>query len=85
MKDVAIATFPNEIEARLSAQRLAAAGIRCVLVPLGGGLGVFGTATMLAHELRVLTGDVAQARRVLTERAGRDTRSRRRYRKHTTA
>jgi len=83
MKDIAIATFPNEVEARLCAQRLAAAGIRSVLVPLGGGPGVFGTATMLTHEVRVLAGDVEQARRLLREHAGAGTRPRRRYRKHT--
>jgi hypothetical protein len=73
-----VATVPNDIAARLSAQCLAAAGIRCVLVPLGGGLGVVGTATMLIHELRVLARDAPRARRLLT--AG--TRPRRRYGQH---
>ena len=47
MREIAVATFPNELEARLAAQRLEAAGIRSVLVPLGGGPGIWGTATML--------------------------------------
>ena len=84
MDDVAIATFPNEIEAQLCAQRLAEAGIRSVLVPLGGGPGVFGTATMLPHEVRVLAEEAGRARRLLDERLGEERRPRRRYRKHTT-
>jgi hypothetical protein len=49
-----------------------------VLVPLGGGLGVVGTATILIYDLRVLGRDAPRARGLLT--AG--TRPRRRYRQH---
>ena len=82
MNAVAVASFPNEIEARLGAQRLAAAGIRCVVVPLSYGPGVWGTSAMLLHELRVLESEVDQARQVLQEPAETATQRRRRFRRH---
>ncbi len=83
MKDAAVATFATEAEAQLGAQRLAAVGIRSVLVPLGGGAGVFGATAMLPHELRVLAVDAARARAVLQERPTRQAPPQRRYRKRS--
>ena len=80
-RDVAVASFPNEPLARLAAARLADAVIRSVLVPQGGGPGVFGTATLLPHELRTLTGDAERARHLLDEPPDQPSAPRRRYRK----
>ena len=82
MQEITVATFPNEIAAQLAAQQLAAVDIRSVLVPLGGGAGIWGTATMLPHALRVLEGDAERARRVLADDADERARPRPRYRRH---
>ena len=82
VKDVVIATFPNELEARMSAQRLEAAGIRSVLVARGYGPGVWGTSAMLPHELRVLEVDLARAQQVVQDQPATAPPRRRRFRKH---
>ena len=84
MKDVAVGQFPNEMDARMAAQRLEAAGIRTVLVPLGYGPAVLGTAAMLPHELRVLESEVDRAREVLQDEPAGRRSHRRRARKRTT-
>ena len=66
----------------MAAQRLEAAGIRSVLVPLGYGPGVWGTSAMLPHELRVLERDVGRAQQALEEYPRTAPPRRRRYRKH---
>ena len=83
VKDVVVATFPNELEARMSAQRLEAAGIRSVLVALSYEPGVWGTSAMLPHELRVLEVDLARAQQVLQDQPATAPPRRRRLRKHT--
>ncbi len=80
-----MATFATEADARLWAECLAAAGVPSVLVPLGGGPGVFGTTAMLPHALRVLEADAARARAVLQEHHAEQTVPRRRYRKRNGA
>ena len=82
MKDIAVATFPNDLEARMGAQRLQAAGIPFVLVALGYGPGVWGTSAMLPHELRVLELDLARAQQVLQDQPATAPPRRRRFRKH---
>ena len=82
MKDIAIASFATEMEGRLAAQRLEAAGIRSVLVALGYGPAVLGTAAILPHELRVLESEVDRARQLLHNHARPPAPRRRRFRPH---
>lgn len=85
MKDIAIASFATEMDGRLAAQRLEAAGIRSVLVALSYGPGVWGTAAMLPHELRVLESEMDQARQLLHDHARPAARRRGRFRPHRSA
>lgn len=51
---VYLATAPNEPLTRMWADVLAEAGIRAVLKPVGPGIGAWGSAFSLEHELFVL-------------------------------
>ena len=64
---VAVATAPNEIMARLWADSLREAGIRVLVRTIGPGIGAWGSAAMLEHDLSVLEPDAARAREVLAE------------------
>jgi len=64
---VSVATAPNETMAGLWADSLRAAGIRVLVRPLGPGIGAWGSAYMLEHDLSVLAPDADRARELLAE------------------
>lgn len=64
---VYLATVPNEPLARMWADVLEEAGIRTMVKNLGGGIGGWGSATMLEHELFVLRSRLADAERIVRE------------------
>ena len=63
-KTVALASFPNEMEASLVVQRLEAAGIPAYVKPLGGGYGILGVNPFMPHRVFVPIEMVEQARSV---------------------
>jgi len=62
---VYLATAPNEPLARMWAEVLAEAGIRAMLKAAGPGLGAWGSAFSLEHELFVLGSRRAEAAAIL--------------------
>ncbi len=62
---VYLATVPNEPLARMWAEVLEDAGIRTMVKSLGGGIGAWGSAATLEHELYVLRSRLPEARQVL--------------------
>lgn len=62
---VYLATAPNEPLARMWADVLAEAGIRAMLKAAGPGLGAWGSAFSLEHELFVLRSRHAEAAAIL--------------------
>jgi len=64
-KQVQLTVFDNEPEARMAEQRLFQEGIPCVMKPLGGGPGLWGTAYNLPHGVYVFEEDVRRARELL--------------------
>lgn len=58
---VYLASAPNEPLARMWADVLEEAGIRAVLKPVGPGIGAWGSAFSLEHELFVLRSRRAEA------------------------
>ncbi len=57
--------YDNEPTARMAEQRLNLEGIPCMVKPLGGGPGLWGTAYNLSHDLLVYEGDEMRAREIL--------------------
>ncbi len=64
---VSVGTAPNEPIARLWAESLQAAGIRVLVRATGPGIGAWGSAAMLEHDLSVLAPDAERARELLAE------------------
>ncbi|MBI2873100.1 MAG: DUF2007 domain-containing protein [Chloroflexi bacterium] len=64
-KEVRIATYPNEMEARLWAQRLEEHGIPSVVRPLGAGYGALGAFSFIHHGLYVLEERAEEASRIV--------------------
>ena len=64
---VSVATAPNEIVARLWADALREAGIRVLVRTIGPGIGAWGSAAMLEHDLSVLASDAERAGALLAE------------------
>ena len=64
IRDVAIATFDTETEARMLAELLAGEGIPTVLIALGAA-GAYATPVPYPHQLRVRADDEQQARELL--------------------
>ena len=64
---VSVATAPNEPIASLWAESLRAAGIRVLVRTAGPGIGAWGSAAMLEHDLSVLAPDADRARELLAE------------------
>ena len=62
---VYLATAPNEPVARMWADLLAGAGIRSLVKAVGPGIGAWGSAATLEHELYVLRSRLAEARALL--------------------
>ena len=62
---VYLATAPNEPLARMWADLLAGAGIRALVKAVGPGIGAWGSAATLEHELYVLRSRLDDARALL--------------------
>lgn len=64
---VSIATAPNEPMARLWADALREDGIRVLVRTIGPGIGAWGSAWSLEHDLSVLAPDADRARQLLDD------------------
>ena len=65
MKEALVGTYPNEMEARLLADRLQEEGIRSVIKPRGAGHALgYGAHSFAPHSLYVLEDDLDRARSV---------------------
>lgn len=65
MKEALVHTYPNEMEARLLADRLQEEGIRSVIKPRGAGYALgYGAHSFVPHSLYVLERDLERARSV---------------------
>ena len=65
MKEALVRTYPNEMEARLLADRLQEEGIRSVIKPRGAGYALgYGAHSFTPHSLYVLEPDLERARSV---------------------
>lgn len=65
MKEALVRTYPNEMEARLLADRLQEEGIRSVIKPRGAGYALgYGAHSFTPHSLYVLEDDLERARSV---------------------
>ena len=62
---VFLATAPNEPLARMWADLLAGAGIRALVKVGGPGVGAWGSAATLEHELYVLQSRLTEARAIV--------------------
>ena len=62
---VFLATAPNEPLARMWADLLAGAGIRALVKVGGPGVGAWGSAATLEHELYVLQSRLTEARGIV--------------------
>jgi hypothetical protein len=67
-KVVPLVTLPNEIEARLLAQRLDEEGIPSVIKPLGGGYGVLGVTQFISHRVYVPQEHLSRAKEIAEAR-----------------
>ncbi|HEX5418291.1 MAG TPA: hypothetical protein VFZ25_21760 [Chloroflexota bacterium] len=65
MREITIATFPNQIDAEMWAEVLRDEGIPSVLVPLNPGAGGWGTSLTGPYALRVRIPDCPRAREIL--------------------
>ena len=64
-KVVALATFPNEMEAQMAAQILEENGIPAAIQPLGGGYGALGVVPFMHHRVFVPEDDLARAKELM--------------------
>ena len=64
MPEVLIATYPNEMEARLLAERLREEGILSVVKARGPGSALSGTPSFISHSVYVLEHHVELAREI---------------------
>ena len=64
-RPVALVTYPNEMEARLLAQRLEAEGISSYVQALGAGYGALGVTQFIPHRLFVAPDDMKKAKELL--------------------
>lgn len=65
MKEALVGTYPNEMEARLLADRLQEEGIRSVIKPRGAGYALgYGAHAFSPHSLYVMERDLERARSV---------------------
>lgn len=65
-KSVALATYPNEMEAQMTAQILKENGIPVSIQPLGGGYGALGVIQFIPHRVYVTEDNLERAKE-LTE------------------
>ena len=72
---VYLATVPNEPLARMWADVLGDAGIRTMVKAVGAGIGAWGSAATLEHELFVLRSQLPEAEAVIRELEAEETDS----------
>ncbi len=66
-KAVPLETYPNEMEALMTAQLLESIGIAAFVKPMGGGYGALGVTQFIHHRVYVQERDVDEARKMLDE------------------
>ena len=66
-KTVPLDTYPNEMEALMTAQLLESIGIPAFVKPMGGGYGALGVTQFIHHRVYVQESDVDEARKMLEE------------------
>ena len=64
MREALVDAFPNEMEARLLAERLLEEGIRSVVKPKGAGSALAGTPSFVPHSVYVLEEYVQRAKEI---------------------
>ena len=64
---VPLETYPNEMEALMTAQLLESVGIAAFVKPMGGGYGALGVTQFIHHRVYVQERDVDEARKMLDE------------------
>ena len=69
MKTILLATYPNEMEARLLADRLRDEGIPSVVRPMGAGYALAGPMSFMSHSVYVTEDYLPRARSVAGEPA----------------
>jgi hypothetical protein len=67
MGEALVATYQNEMEARLLEEMLREEGIPSVVKPRGGGYGLFGQDPFIAHSVYVLEENLQKAREIAAE------------------
>jgi len=65
VREITIATFPNQIDAEMWAEVLRDEGIPSVLVPLNPGAGGWGTSLTGPYAKHVKAGSAERAREIL--------------------
>ena len=66
-KTVPLDTYPNEMEALMTAQLLESIGIPTLVKPMGGGYGALGVTQFIHHRVYVQESDFDEARKMLEE------------------
>ena len=66
-KTVPLDTYPNEMEALMTAQLLESIGIPAFVKPMGGGYGALGVTQFIHHRVYVQESDFDEARKMLEE------------------
>lgn len=64
---VPLETYPNEMEALMTAQLLESIGIAAFVKPMGGGYGALGVTQFIHHRVYVQERDVDEARKMLDD------------------
>ncbi|MCH7652096.1 MAG: DUF2007 domain-containing protein [Chloroflexi bacterium] len=64
---VPLETYPNEMEALMTAQLLESIGIGAFVKPMGGGYGALGVTQFIHHRVYVQERDVDEARKMLDD------------------
>ena len=65
VKIAPLATYPNEMEARMAAQLLESEGIPAIVKPLGGGYGGLGVTQFIHHRVYVPESDLDEAKKLM--------------------
>ncbi len=66
-KTVPLDTYPNEMEALMTAQLLESIDIPAFIKPMGGGYGALGVTQFIHHRVYVQESDFDEARKMLEE------------------
>ena len=66
-KAVPLETYPNEMEALMTAQLLESIGIAAFVKPMGGGYGALGVTQFIHHRVYVQEASFEDARKLLDD------------------